>query len=201
MSFEKPLERILITKEKFLEIENQIRLQAHIMRYASIRRFAYGKVLDFACGCGYGSYLVSKNPDVESITGVDKDETSINWASKEFVSEKCHFRNVDVLTLKEKFDTLISLETIEHFDSDIIYTELLENCQIDQVILSYPNKKSTHFNPYHLRDLKIQDICSSFEDFMLFHSFSIGDVTFLLLIRRPKKMLHHITENLIDLKF
>jgi hypothetical protein len=44
----KTLERIFIEKEEFLEFENQIRINEHLRRYAAIRRFCYGKVLDFA---------------------------------------------------------------------------------------------------------------------------------------------------------
>lgn len=200
MSFYTSIERILLTKTQFLEIEHQIRLQEHIRRYAAIRRFIYGRVLDFACGCGYGTYLLSNSPEISEIIGVDKDSVSIDWAKQEYASEKCKFICDDVLNLAGPFDTLVSLETIEHFQDDAIFVRVLEKYQINQLILSYPSKKSTHFNPFHVRDLNIQQVCSSFNEFILYHKFSMGDVDFLLFIRKPKNMPHHIVENIIDLR-
>jgi 2-polyprenyl-3-methyl-5-hydroxy-6-metoxy-1,4-benzoquinol methylase len=200
MSLYKPVERIQISKENLLDIENQIRFQEHIRRYASVRRFIYGKVLDFASGCGYGTHFLSTNPEVSQIIGVDKDEESIVWAKREFETEKCRYKCIDVLELKEKFDTLVSLETIEHFEDDSIYHKLIENCDFDQMIFSYPNKKSTHFNSYHLRDLYVQDLCNSFNNYLLLHKYALGDVDFLIFIKKPVNMPGHIYQNIRDLQ-
>ena len=198
-NFIKPIERILISKKEFLELEDQIRFQTHIKRYAAVRRFIYGRVLDFACGCGYGTYLMSNNPEISKIIGVDKDQTSIDWAKKEFTSENCDFRCEDVRNLEGKFDTLVSLETIEHFKNDSIYHSILEKYEIDQIIISYPNKKSTHFNPFHHRDLNIQEVVNSFSNHVLYHYFTFGDVDFLIFIRKPVNMPSHIFSNLKDI--
>lgn len=200
MAFQTPIERILLSKVQFLEIEHQIRLQEHLRRYAAVRRFIYGRVLDFACGCGYGTYLLSNNPEVVEIIGVDKDADSIKWAKQEYEGGTCKFICEDIRKLEGKFDTLVSLETIEHFADDKIYSEIIKNYSLSQIILSYPNKKSTHFNPFHVRDLNIQEICNSFNEFILYHTFSMGDVDFLIFIRKPEKMPHHIVKNIIDLK-
>jgi 2-polyprenyl-3-methyl-5-hydroxy-6-metoxy-1,4-benzoquinol methylase len=199
---EKPtaIERVLLTKSDFLALEHQIRLQEHLRRYAAVRRFVYGRVLDFACGCGYGTYLLSRNPDVEEVVGVDKDAQSIAWAEQEYRAKNCNFICGDVQNLDGKFDTLVSLETIEHFESDEIYHRICEKHAFDQLILSYPNKKSTHFNPFHLRDLNRQSVCSTFAKYILHHTFSIGDVDFLLFIKKPARMPSHIYSNLIDLR-
>lgn len=200
MAFQKPIERILLSKTQFLEIEQQIRLQEHLRRYAAVRRFIYGRVLDFACGCGYGTYLLSNNPEVSEIIGVDKDEESIKWAKKEYEGGSCKFICDDVQNLSGKFDTFVSLETIEHFADNEIYQTIIKKYHINQMIISYPSKKSTHFNPFHVRDLNVQEVCSSFSNFILYHNFSMGDVDFLIFIRKPDAMPHHIVENLIDLK-
>jgi len=200
MSLYKPIERIQISKSDLLQIENQIRFQEHIRRYASVRRFLYGRVLDFACGCGYGSHLLATNPEVSEVIGIDKDEEGINWAKREFENHKCKFRCEDVLSLKEKFDTLVSLETIEHFENNEIYHQVIENCDIDQLILSYPNKKSTHFNPYHLRDVVAQEVCAAFSNYILVHKYLMGDVDFLIFVKKPKIMPGHIFQNVQDLR-
>ncbi|MBX9780723.1 MAG: class I SAM-dependent methyltransferase [Chitinophagaceae bacterium] len=196
----KAIERIKMTNKEFYELENQIRIQEHLRRYAAIRRFIYGRVLDFACGCGYGTYLLSKSPEISNVIGIDKDAESIEWASKEFSSSKSTFLSIDVTDFTEKINTLVSLETIEHFDSNDIYNTVLENCEVDNFILSYPNKKSTHFNKFHLRDLTKQEVLSSFENYILYHTFSMGDVDFLLFIRNKHGMPSHIYKNLIDFR-
>lgn len=200
MSLYRPIERILLTKEQFLEIEHQIRLQEHLRRYAAVRRFIYGRVIDFACGCGYGTHLLSTNPDVSVVVGVDKDKESIDWAKKEYETDKCKFLCEDVTHINEKFDTLVSLETIEHFEENEIYRSVIKNCEINQIIISYPNKKSTHFNPFHVRDLNVQQVSDIFQDFILYHNFTHGDVSFLLYIRKPAQMPSHIFSNIQDLK-
>ncbi len=158
MSEQTVLERILITREKFLKVETEIRFHEHLRRYAAIRRFCYGKVLDFASGCGYGSSLLSVNPDVEQVIGIDKDAEAINWADNEYKTNKAQFRCQDIEEVCEKFDTLVSLEAIEHFDDVSLIPRLAERCEIDNLVISYPNKKSTHFNQYHVHDFTVQDI-------------------------------------------
>lgn len=200
MSNLKAIERIQISREEFFEIEQQIRLQEHIRRYAAIRRFIYGNVLDFACGCGYGTFLLASSPEVETILGVDIDQESITWAEKNYSTEKCHFVCKDVTEINQPIDTLISLETIEHFNDNAIYHSVINNCNPSQLIFSYPNKKSTHFNPYHQRDLNKQELLNSFPDFLLLHNFNMGDVDFLIFVRKPEKMPVHIYNNILDFK-
>jgi 2-polyprenyl-3-methyl-5-hydroxy-6-metoxy-1,4-benzoquinol methylase len=194
------LERILITREKFSEVESQIRFHEHLRRYAAIRRFCYGKVLDFASGCGYGSFLLSVNPDVEVVVGIDKDKTANDWAGKEFGTDKTDFRCKDIEDVKEKFDTLVSLEAIEHFDDVSIIPRLAARCEIDNIVISYPNKKSTHFNPYHVHDFTLQDILNLMQEYICYHTFRMGDVQFALFLKKPAKAPSHIFSNLTELR-
>lgn len=196
----KAIERISISREEFYQIENQIRLQEHLRRYASVRRFVYGRTVDFACGCGYGTFLLSNNPEITEVLGVDKDAESIEWAKKEYGTDKCKFVCDDVRNLSGKVDTLVSLETIEHFESDELYIEIIEKLSVDQLIISYPNKKSTHFNPFHKRDLNKQQVCEMFKAFVLYHTYSMGDVDFLLFLRKPERLPSHVVHNLIDFR-
>lgn len=197
---QKVLERIMITKGQVTETETEIRFQEHLRRYAAVRRFCYGRVIDFASGCGYGSFILSSNPDVEVVVGIDKDEVAINWAQKEFGSLKADYRCVDIETINEKFDTLVSLEAIEHFEDVTLIPRLADRCGIDHVIISYPNKKSTHFNPYHVHDFNAQNILDIMSEYVCYHSFIMGDVHFLLFLRKPFKAPHCIFSNLLDLK-
>ncbi len=200
MSEKAVLERILISREKFYVVESEIRFHEHLRRYAAIRRFCYGKVLDFASGCGYGSFLLSVNPDVERVVGIDKDSDAINWAGNEYKTDKTEFRCRDIEEVCEKFDTLVSLEAIEHFADISLIPRLAERCGIDNLIISFPNKKSTHFNRYHVHDFTAQDILNLMCDYICYHEFTMGDVQFLLFTSKPEKAPAHIYKNLLDLK-
>lgn len=200
MKKEGALERILITREKFFEVESEIRFHEHLRRYAAVRRFCYGRVLDFASGCGYGSFLLSVNPDVESVTGIDRDGEAIAWARNEFRSDKTDFRCEDIEEVDEKFDTLVSLEAIEHFADTSLIPRLAARCGVDNVIVSYPNKKSTHFNRYHVHDFSSQEIVNLMEGYVCYHGFTMGDVQFLLFTRKPAKAPAHMYRNLLDLR-
>jgi len=195
----KTLERIFIAREDFFEFENQIRINEHMRRYAAVRRFCFGKVLDFACGCGYGTALVSVNPDVTEIIGIDIDKDAIEWAKKEFSGEKITFINKDINQLKQKFDTLICLETIEHLEDLTILTALVNRCDISQLIISFPDKKSTHFNRFHFHDFVIQDIIDLFPGYINFYRFRTGDVQFLMFIKLPSNAPAHIYRYISDL--
>jgi 2-polyprenyl-3-methyl-5-hydroxy-6-metoxy-1,4-benzoquinol methylase len=197
---QKVLERIMISKEEVAKTESEIRFHEHLRRYAAVRRFCYGKVLDFASGCGYGSHILSFNPDVEVVVGIDKDEVAISWAQKEFGGNKAHYKCVDIETINEKFDTLVSLEAIEHFDDVTLIPRLADRCSIDHVVISYPNKKSTHFNPHHLQDFNVQNIVDLMSEYVCYHSFVMGDVQFLLFLRKPPKAPRCIFSNILDLK-
>ena len=193
------LERILLSRETFHNVESEIRFHEHLRRYAAIRRFCYGKVIDFASGCGYGSFLLSANPDVEKVVGIDKADDAISWAKKEFSTDKTEFRCVDIESVQEKFDTLVSLEAIEHFEDTSLLPRLAERCDVDQVIISYPNKKSTHFNKYHVHDFSVQDIVGLMDKYLCYHHLILGDVQFLLFVKKPPKAPSHIFNYLHDL--
>ena len=72
-------QHIYLDKNQLLEIEQKIRIQRHVERYALLRQFAKGVICDAACGCGYGSYLLSTNPDVTSVIGLDANSDIINF--------------------------------------------------------------------------------------------------------------------------
>jgi len=194
------LERILLTRDDFFKVESEIRFHEHLRRYAAVRRFCYGRVLDFASGCGYGSFLLSANPDVECVVGIDKSHEAIDWAGKEFATPKTRFLCRDIEEVTENFDTLVSLEAIEHFADISLIPRLVERCRIDNVIVSYPNKKSTHFNSYHVHDFAAQEIVDLLPDHICYHLFTMGDVQFLLFTRKPGKAPSHLYRNLADLR-
>jgi len=176
---------IFLPKAELLEIENRIRIQRHVERYALLRQFAKGVVCDAACGCGYGSYLLATNPDVKSVIGIDSNAEIIDFANQEYASNKVSFvhHDLNTWTTDRAIDMLLSVETIEHIPDQLTLPNFCDRNQINHVILTYPSKKTTHYNPFHLYDFKLQDILNIFAKFICYKHFNWEyefDVVFLL---------------------
>jgi len=170
-----------------------------LRRYGSVRRFCFGNVLDLACGCGYGTYMIAGNPDVSSVTGVDTDNDAIEWAKEHFNHKKITYKKGDASILKNKFDTLVCLETIEHIKDTSVIPDVVKKCNIDNIIISFPDKKTTHYNPHHEHDFVVQDLVDLFPEHVIYHRIRFVDSVSLLLIRLPKKAPHDLFRNIRDL--
>ena len=178
-------QHLYINHSELLEIEKRIRTQRHVERYALLRQFAKGVVCDAACGCGYGSYLLSTNPDVKSVIGIDVNLDIINFASNEYKDQKLKFYQADISEWisPDKIDMLISVETIEHIPDKLTLLKFCDRNFINNIILTYPSKKTTHYNPFHIYDFKLQDILDIFSDFTCYRHFNWEyefDVVFLI---------------------
>ena len=160
-------ERIYLDKTQLEEFEIDILNRRHIERYAMVRQWLWGRVLDVSCGCGYGTYLVSKNPDVENIVGIDVSRDAIEWANKNFETEKCHFVESSIEDFNNEADSLVSIETIEHLENPYILNDLAERCEVRDIFVSYPSKKTTHYNPHHYRDFTDDEIIRVFSNYKL----------------------------------
>jgi ubiquinone/menaquinone biosynthesis C-methylase UbiE len=192
-------ERYQIPFEKFQEMERGILLQEHLKRYGAVRRFCYGNVLDAACGCGYGSYMIALNPDVERVVGLDMDKSSIEWAKQHFAHDKITYEVGDVESFAQEFDTLVCIETIEHIQDTRTIPQLVDRCNIDNVIVSFPDKKTTHYNPHHYHDFVRQELIDLFPNHLIYHEMGFFDSTTLLLTRRPEKAPSSQYRNIRDL--
>lgn len=190
------LERIILNKEMVDKLETDILIRRHIERYALVRKYVFGKVIDVACGVGYGTYLMAKNPDVQEILGVDCNEESIQMAKENYEGARIKFCHSRIEDIEEKCDVLISLETIEHLEDPKVLGELAIKCGAKEVIVSFPHKKTTHYNKYHLWDIEEADVKFIFEGYECINKIIHGDSTFMHLIKRdnyvckPKRYLN-----------
>ncbi len=158
------IERLEINKDGYSSIEGAI----HINRYLSAKNLCKGlKVLDIACGEGYGSHLLTKW-GAKEVVGVDVSESAISEARKNFKEKNISFLVSDAKDLKgiedETFDMVVSFETIEHIDppeeflkeivrvskSGAIY---VISCPNDYFY--YPNKNQG--NPFHKKKFHFKE--------------------------------------------
>ncbi len=170
----KPDERIFLSKAELLAIEDRIRLPRHVERYALLRQYASGHVLDIACGCGYGSYLLQTNPDVTHVSGVDADAGAITHATQHFQTAKTSFHaaTIETYTSAKPVDMVISIETIEHLENMQAFCDFLDRNRVQKFIITYPSKKTTHYNDYHFHDLNLGQVKNIFSAFRLQRHFN-----------------------------
>jgi SAM-dependent methyltransferase len=151
------LER-LIPDEAVKGATGEETLQLHLERYEFSARHARGKrVLDIACGTGYGTSLLAERCGaVESFVGVDQSEEAIAYARERYGNERINFISGNAMTFDDKdgFDTIISLETIEHLPNPIAFIGHLVTLLRPGAVLvaSVPTTPSVDANPHHLHD-------------------------------------------------
>jgi SAM-dependent methyltransferase len=134
----------------------------HWHRYAWAAQLASGRrVLDAACGEGYGSFVLSQQAD--SVIGVDIDPEAVAHASQRYRSDNLRFEQADCTRLPladESVDLVVSFETLEHLaEQDALLAEFRRVLVPHGVLLlSSPDKKAYsddtgYDNPFHVREL------------------------------------------------
>jgi SAM-dependent methyltransferase len=151
------------TGERFIPgLKGEIWME-HWHRYHFAARWAAGnRVLDVACGEGYGSALLARS--AAHVTGVDVSEPAIAHASRAyadrgnlaFVQASC-----TALPLPDaSVDVAVTFETIEHIaEQGPFLDQLARVLQPDGVlVLSCPNKleysdKRNYRNEFHVKEM------------------------------------------------
>lgn len=162
-----PLEALREERDLHMDMlrESGERSDGHIVRYhlAADQIKAGDRVLDAACGLGYGSYVLAHLTQSALVLGVDGSEYAVEYAGKNFAS--CESR----LTFQrawlpdhlfefpdESFDVIVSFETLEHVQNPegllAEFSRLLSPG--GRVIVSVPNNWADETgkdpNPHHL---------------------------------------------------
>ncbi len=158
-----------------LQHDRKAIIAEHVHRYKICSILASGSVLDISCGIGYGSDIICENPTVSGYLGIDISATEIEYATKQFANDKKSFAlgNICSLTAEANtFDTIVSLETLEHIeDPNLAIQELARVLKQDGILCgSVPEKDYDDEcervygpNPFHLHKFSKQDLKSSLE--------------------------------------
>jgi ubiquinone/menaquinone biosynthesis C-methylase UbiE len=159
MKHKQPLE---FTGERFTpECVREIWYE-HLHRYAFAKNLvANKKVLDAACGEGYGSDLLAKY--AKQVTGLDIDKTSIAHANDRYKKDNLNFIQGSCSQLSfddNTFDCVVSFETLEHLsEQQEMLAEINRVLKDDGLLfISTPDKKHysdvTGFNnEFHVKEL------------------------------------------------
>jgi ubiquinone/menaquinone biosynthesis C-methylase UbiE len=155
--------QLKFTGERFLPNEAGEMWAEHWHRYHYVLPFVAGKrVLDVACGEGYGSALMSKA--ASHVAGVDVAHEAIAHASQTYVA-RSNLEFVEASCTKlpfpdAAFDVVVSFETIEHITGQVEFLDEIKRVlRADGVlIISSPNKAEYsdargYANEFHVKEL------------------------------------------------
>jgi cyclopropane fatty-acyl-phospholipid synthase-like methyltransferase len=101
-------------------------------------------ILDAACGCGYGSWMLHQNG--KDVTGIDIGRDAIKFARKHWEGPRYIEADLQTCNLKGKYDAIVSFETLEHLPKA---KETLRKFRDvgDLLIASVPNEERYPFDP------------------------------------------------------
>lgn len=150
------LERLVPDELRATDVTGHETLELHLARYRFAARWARGRVLDLACGVGYGTRLLADHGrDVVEAIGVDLAADAVAYASERYARPGVRYFRSDAMTFdSEPFDAIVSLETIEHVpDPERMFGRLVGLLRPRGVLVaSVPTTPSADVNPHHLHD-------------------------------------------------
>jgi 2-polyprenyl-3-methyl-5-hydroxy-6-metoxy-1,4-benzoquinol methylase/FMN phosphatase YigB (HAD superfamily) len=138
----------------------------HVHRYLLASHYcANRRVLDIACGEGYGTAILARS--ARHVKGLDIDPTTVEHARSHYGAPNLEFDVADAehLVLEPtSFDLVVSFETIEHFQAHKAFLDAVKAALTPEgiLIISTPNPvvytdESNYHNPFHKRELKYAD--------------------------------------------
>lgn len=129
----------------------------HLLRYLFAQQFIKGKrVLDAACGAGYGSAILAKGGAL-SVTGVDISAEAIEYSRTHYQAPNLNFEVMDCchMTFPDStFDVVVSFEAIEHIQDAKNFLREIRRVIKDTglLVVSTPNSATFTENPFHVRE-------------------------------------------------
>lgn len=112
----------------------------HVLRYLfAAENIPDGsRVVDIACGCGYGSWILKEAG--HEVTGVDISDEAISYAQQHYKGPTYTCQKAE--DVKGEWDAIVTLETLEH----IATPEVVLNLQAPLLIASVPNEEKYRFS-------------------------------------------------------
>ena len=117
----------------------------HLRRYEFAGFNSFGRVLDASCGCGYGSWWLRLLR--REVVGVDVSQDAIGWANKFFKGPQFICGRIEDSPWEGKFETVVSLETIEHVEDPMSLLKPLREACVGRFLVSVPNEEVYKFKP------------------------------------------------------
>jgi len=143
----------------------------HMARYNFAKNYiAHRKVLDVACGSGFGSFAMAEV--AEEVVGLDLDEQAIRFAKEHYQEENLHYETGSATALPfgdAEFGAVVSFETIEHLlDQEKFLEEVRRVLEPSGIFLvSTPDRETIPYffvnpteynNPFHVKELSKREL-------------------------------------------
>ncbi|MCB1776131.1 MAG: glycosyltransferase [Candidatus Competibacteraceae bacterium] len=113
------------------------------------------RVLDFGCGVGLGSLILSA-AGYRRLTALDSSQSAIEQAQSFLGADRIDFRTDHLDAIDGEFDAIIASEVLEHIrDWPRILSSLRERLHpAGQLLITLPNWRyhGSHLNPDHVKD-------------------------------------------------
>ncbi len=152
------IERLIPDQLHAHEVTGQLTLELHMERYHFASAQANpGRLLDIACGVGYGTRLLYDGHDQnQAVIGVDCSQESIEYARDRYGKPGIMFKHDNAMDFydTEGFDSIVSLETIEHvLKPQALIEHLLQFLLPGGIFIgSVPTTPTVDANPHHMHD-------------------------------------------------
>jgi SAM-dependent methyltransferase len=152
------LERLVPDALDARDTTGRATLELHLARYAfAASHLRSGRALDIACGVGYGTRLLAeRGGGGQCVVGVDVSAAAVAHAREHYGGAGVEYRVCDALAFEdpEGFDTIVSLETVEHVaDPELLIARLVGLLRPGGVLIaSVPTTPSVDLNPHHRHD-------------------------------------------------
>jgi len=163
----------------------------HISRYQFASNYIKGKkILDIACGTGYGCKMFVEC-GAKYVIGCDISNETVDYAKEHFLEKDIEFHKKDIRNLDfpdETFDCVVSFETLEHItEQEHVIDELKRVLKKGGIlIISTPNKEvrsldEENTNIFHEKELTVNEfknlLNNHFPNFKLFSQRLIKDIS------------------------
>jgi SAM-dependent methyltransferase len=150
------LERLVPDRLGTTDATGLATLALHVERYEfAARRLPPGRVLDLACGVGYGTKLLAERSG-NPVVGADVAVEAIDYARRRYGGPGVEFRVADAMGFADEggFDAVVSLETVEHLpDPHGFLAHVVSLLRPGGLLVaSVPTTPSTDVNPHHRSD-------------------------------------------------
>lgn len=153
------------TGERFVpDMSEKYIVAEHYQRYNAVLNIVKGKkVLDAACGAGYGTALMASV--AENVTGIDISSEAISYANTRYSDVgNARYLEASIAELPfsdNTFDVIISFETIEHVNEELQnkFLKEIKRCLKDDgiLVMSSPDKRTYtdlpgYHNEFHVKE-------------------------------------------------
>jgi len=148
------------------EVERES-VDLHLARYRFAADHSRGeRLLDIACGAGYGTAILARAQIGAACFGLDCDPAAVAYAHQRYQAPNLQFLHGDAMKFApdERYDTIVSLETIEHLPDPERFIAHLTTMVVDggRIIASVPITPTKDGNPYHLHDFSERSFTALF---------------------------------------